>query len=62
MSQRIKKLRKASGLTQVELATKAGITQVYVSSLESGARENPSLDILRRLAKALKTDVAELLA
>lgn len=61
MSQQIKKLRKARGLTQVELAERAGVTQVYISSLENGTRKNPSLDLLRKLAKALKTDVAELL-
>jgi transcriptional regulator with XRE-family HTH domain len=61
MSQQIKKLREASGLTQVELADKVGVAQAYVSALENGARKNPSLDLLRKLAKALKTDVAELL-
>jgi transcriptional regulator with XRE-family HTH domain len=61
MGKRIKKLREARGLTQAELADKVGVTQVYISSLESGARKNPSLELLRKLAKALKTDVAELL-
>ena len=62
MSQQIRKARKASGLTQVELADKAGVTQAYIAALENGTRKNPSLDLLRKLAKALKTDVAELLA
>jgi transcriptional regulator with XRE-family HTH domain len=61
MSQQIRKQREASGLTQAELAKKAGVTQAYLSALENGSRKNPSLDLLRKLAKALKTDVAELL-
>jgi transcriptional regulator with XRE-family HTH domain len=60
MSKQIRKLREARGLTQVELAEKAGITQAYLSALENGTRTNPKLDLLRDLAKALKTDVAEL--
>jgi transcriptional regulator with XRE-family HTH domain len=61
MSQQIKKLRKARGLTQVELADRVQVTQVYISSLENGTRKNPSIDLLHKLAKALKTDVPELL-
>ena len=61
ISQQIKKLREAHGLTQVELADKVGVAQAYVSALENGSRKNPSLDLLRKLAKALKIDVAELL-
>lgn len=34
--------------------------QPYVAALESGSERNPTLDTLRRLAKALKVSVAEL--
>ena len=61
MSKQIKKLRKARGLTQVELAARAGTTQAYIAALEKGVRKNPSLHLLRELAKALKTNAAELL-
>jgi transcriptional regulator with XRE-family HTH domain len=57
---RIRKLREAANLTQADLADKLGVTQAYIAMLESDARE-PSLDVLRRLAKALKADVSELL-
>lgn len=36
---RLKRLRKAIGLTQAELATKAGISQSAIGNIESGARE-----------------------
>jgi transcriptional regulator with XRE-family HTH domain len=57
---RIKKLREAANLTQTDLAGKLGVTQAYIAMLESDARE-PSLDVLRRLAKALKADISQLL-
>lgn len=56
----IKTLREEKGITQVELAQKAKVTQSYVAMLEAGEKKNPSLDVLKRLAKALKVKVGEL--
>lgn len=53
-------LRKAKGLTQIDLAKKANVTQAYIAMLECGDKTNPSLTILQRLAKALKVTVGEL--
>ena len=44
--------RKASGLTQKELAEKTGIAQADISKLENGSA-NPSLRTLRRLAAGM---------
>ncbi len=57
----LKKLREEKGLTQEQVAKQGGITKPYLSQLESGARENPSLPVLKRLAKALGVRVIELL-
>ncbi len=57
----LKRLRESRKLTQAELAQKVQIRQSYLAMLESGDRANPSLDILRRLAKALGVPVTELL-
>jgi len=57
----IKRLREKQGLTQEQLAKKARITQAYVASLETGVRPNPSLPVLRKLAKALKVQPAKLI-
>lgn len=57
----IRRLRKARGLSQVELAKKARIAQPYLVRLESGQQTNPSLAVLKRLAKALGVPVTELL-
>ena len=44
--------RKASGLTQKELAEKTGIAQADISKVENGSA-NPSLRTLRRLAAGM---------
>jgi DNA-binding XRE family transcriptional regulator len=61
LSTGIRRLREARDMTQQELATRAGLTQGYVSQLESGLKQSPSLPTLRKLARALGVPVAELL-
>lgn len=53
----IRKLRIDRGLTVTSLAMKAGITKGTVSLLESDQRR-PSIDMARKLAKALNTSPA----
>ena len=48
-------------MTLQDLATRASITQGYLAMLESGGKDNPSLDIVRRLARALKVPLNDLL-
>jgi transcriptional regulator with XRE-family HTH domain len=57
----LKERREEMGLTRDQLAKKAKVTTAYVSMMESGKRKNPSLDVLRKLAKALGVPVTELL-
>lgn len=47
----LRKARKQAGLSQAELAQRAGVTQSVVSAYESGARQ-PSLPTLARLVEA----------
>jgi transcriptional regulator with XRE-family HTH domain len=61
LSRVIQQLREAKGMTQRDLAAKAEVTQAYVAQLEMGARKNPSLKILKRIAKALDVPVTTLL-
>jgi len=61
MATRILKLRSARGWSQPELARRAKVTQAYIAQLETGQRKNPSLPVLRRLARALGVPVGELL-
>ena len=56
----VKRWRMRRQLTQQALADKVGIHRVYLARLEAGTR-TPSLRTLKRLAKALKVTMADLL-
>lgn len=56
---RLTALREARGLTQEELAYAAGVSNKTISRLENG-RNEPELDTLRKLAKALDAEVREI--
>lgn len=57
---RLRTLREKRKLTRYRLAKVAGISRVYVRALEEG-RSNPTIGMLRRLAKALGVPVTKLL-
>lgn len=48
--------RKERGLSQVELAARAGMTQPQLSRLEGGGA-TPTIPLLERLAEALEADL-----
>ena len=56
----IKQQRTKLGLSQRALAQRVGVSDAYITQLETRARINPSLDVLKKLARALKVSVAEL--
>lgn len=56
----IARLRKRQHMTLLQLAQRVGVTEAYMSMLESGTRKNPSLATMKKLAKALKVTLAEL--
>lgn len=49
----LKMLRERAGLSQESLAEEAGISSAYVSQLETGRRNPPTPDVLRRMAGPL---------
>jgi transcriptional regulator with XRE-family HTH domain len=61
LSRVIQKLRESKDMTQRDLAREAHVTPGYIAQLEMGIRENPSLKVLKKLAKALGVPVTELL-
>lgn len=56
---RLRELRQSRGLSQEELAFRAGLHRTYVSSAERGER-NVSLVNLDKLATALEVDMCDL--
>ncbi|MEW5762567.1 MAG: transcriptional repressor LexA [Bacillota bacterium] len=59
--EKIKSLRRAAGYTQARLAAATGLSQQYLSDIETG-RHRPSLRALEKVAAALGVPAAELLA
>ncbi len=52
------RLRRGKRLSQEELAYRAEVHQTYLSGVE-GAKRNPSIGVLERIAKALEVDIEE---
>jgi transcriptional regulator with XRE-family HTH domain len=57
----LKKARQDAGLTQEELAAKAGIHRVYLSELERDTK-SPTIEIFDRLCRAAGTSASKVLA
>lgn len=60
MSKKIKIARIMAEKTQIQLAEETGLSKDYISSLERGITNNPSLDIMKKLSKALGVSPVEL--
>ncbi len=56
---RLKHLRQELGISQEELADRAGIHRTYVSGVERGIR-NPTVTVMEKLAAGLGVDLAAL--
>jgi transcriptional regulator with XRE-family HTH domain len=60
IGEKLRAAREAKGLTQFQLAVKATVQPITVSSIEVG-RNQPTVQTLCRLAKALGVEVQDLL-
>ncbi|EKD27689.1 MAG: helix-turn-helix protein [uncultured bacterium] len=56
----IKKFRKNSGLTQQQLAEKAGLSYNVITTLEQGTAKQPTIQTIIKLADAFKISIDEL--
>jgi len=57
----LRAVRQKAGMTQEELAFKAGVDRSYISLLEND-RKSPTLDMLFRICDALDTRVSQMVA
>jgi len=57
----VKELRIRHRMSQRELAKLAGVSDPYIALLETNQRKNPSLAVLKRIAKALDVPITTLL-
>lgn len=61
LEKNLEKLRKQKGLSQERLARLADVANNTIIKMESGENKNPTLDTLRKVAKALDISVDELI-
>lgn len=55
----VKRLREAQGISQEDLADRAGVHRTYVSGVERGVR-NPTITVLEKIARALGEPLTDL--
>jgi transcriptional regulator with XRE-family HTH domain len=60
IGQNVRRLRKAKGLTQEQLAQEVGVDMRYLGSIERG-EANPSISVIVCLGKALNVHPSTLL-
>lgn len=60
LARNLRRLRTATGVSQEELAARAGLHRTYISSVERGQR-NVSLENIFAIARALGCDPRELI-
>ena len=58
---RLRELRQAKGMTQVELAERTGIDQGALSRIENGKTRAMDFDVMARLCDALGCDPGDLI-
>lgn len=57
----LKKIRLKKNLSQGKLAKLAGVSSSYIANLEKGRKQNPTIEIIDKISKALSVTRDELL-
>ena len=57
----LRKLREAKGLSQEKLARLSDVANNTVIKIEGGKNQNPTLDTLKKISKALEVSVDDLI-
>jgi transcriptional regulator with XRE-family HTH domain len=57
---RLKEMRRAAGLSQMDLARVSGLSLSIITQLEQGRADDPKLSTLKALAKALDCTLDDL--
>ncbi|MBU2524770.1 helix-turn-helix domain-containing protein [Patescibacteria group bacterium] len=61
LAKNMERLRKQKGLSQEKLARLADVANNTIIKMESGENKNPTLETLRKVAKAFGVSVDELI-
>lgn len=57
---KVRSVRQQKGMTLLHLSELSGISVGYLCHLEKGSRNNPSLEVMEKIAKALDKKVSEI--
>lgn len=60
LGQELRKARQSRGLTQEEVAARAGLSREYISIIERGKR-SPTIDVLLRVCRAIGVQASAIL-
>ena len=61
IAKNLRKLRRTKGFSQEKLARLADVANNTIVKIEAGKNQNPTLDTLNKIAKALEISVDELI-
>jgi len=61
ITRNLKKLRESKGFSQEKLARLSDVANNTIIKIEAGKNQNPTLDTLKKIAKALSVSVDELI-
>lgn len=61
LAKKVKQLREKLGLSQEKLARLADVSNNTVIDIEAGKQDNPTIDTLKKVAKALDVSVEDLI-
>jgi len=61
LAKNVKRLREAKGLSQEKLARLADVANNTLIKMETGENKNPTLETLKKVAKALEVSVDDLI-
>ena len=59
MENKIREIREKQGIKQYALAEMTGLSEGYICHLEKGTRDNPTYNVMERIAKALHKEVKD---
>jgi len=57
----VKRLREKAGLSQEKLARLADVSNNTIINIEAGKQDNPTIETLKKTAKALNISIEELI-
>ena len=61
LARKVKRLREKLGLSQEKLARLADVSNNTVINIEAGKQDNPTIDTLKKVARALNVPVENLI-